>query len=76
MQQRQNVTSVKENVESNNFAHKASKKKNWDYVKIQNLKLIHLEEGQDSQLKEQEIIFAKFTENKFPNLTKDLPIKV
>lgn len=45
-------------------------------MKIQNLKLIHLEEGQDSQLKEQEIIFAKFTENKFPNLTKDLPIKV
>ena len=47
----------------------------WDTVKRPNLKIIGVEEG-ELQLKGPENIFNKIIEENFPNLKKDIPMKV
>ncbi|ERE73702.1 Transposase, L1 containing protein [Cricetulus griseus] len=48
----------------------------WDTVKRPNLRIIGIEEGEESLLKATENIFNKITEENFPNLQKDRPMKV
>jgi hypothetical protein len=45
-------------------------------MKRPNLRIIRIEEKQDSQLKGLENIFNKIIEEKFPNLKKEMAIKV
>jgi hypothetical protein len=48
----------------------------WKTMKRPNLRIIEIEDGEDSQLKSPKIIFNKFREEKFPTLNKDISIKV
>ena len=48
----------------------------WDIVKSPNLRIIDREEGEEAQLKRAENIFNKIIEENFPNLKKDLLMKV
>ena len=41
-----------------------------------NLRIVGIQEGNDSQIKGPENIFNKIIEENFPNLKKELPIKV
>ena len=45
-------------------------------MKRPNLKIIGIEEGEESQLKGPENIFNKIIEENFPNLKKEMAIKV
>jgi archaeosine-15-forming tRNA-guanine transglycosylase len=45
-------------------------------MKIPNLRIIGIEENEDSQLKGPEDVFNKFIEENFPNLKKEIDIKV
>ena len=45
-------------------------------MKIPNLRKIEVEKGKELQLKGPENIFNKTTEENFPNLKKDIPIKL
>jgi len=45
-------------------------------MKRSNLRIIELEEGEDSQLKGLENIFNNIIEENFPNLMKEMPINV
>ena len=45
-------------------------------MKRPKLRIIGLEEGDELQLKGTENIFKKIIEENFPNLKKDMPIKV
>jgi hypothetical protein len=45
-------------------------------MKRPNLKIIGIEEGEEFQLESPENIFNKFIERKFPNLKKDVRIRL
>ena len=45
-------------------------------LKRPNLRIIGIEEGEDTQVKSTESIFNKIIEENFPNLKKEMPIKV
>lgn len=44
-------------------------------MKRPNLKIIGIEEGGETQVKDTENVFNKITEKHFPNLKKEMPIK-
>ena len=48
----------------------------WETVKRPNLRIIGIEEGEEIQLKGAENIFNKIIEENFPNLKKDMPMKI
>ena len=48
----------------------------WDIVRRPNLRIIGIEEREESQLKGPESIFNKIKEEYFSNLMKDMPTKV
>ena len=48
----------------------------WDTVKRLNLRIIGIEEGEEIQLKGRENIFNRIIKENFPNLQKDMPMKV
>ena len=66
---------IKENNKSNKFLTQ-NIQEIWDTVKRPNLRIIGVEEGEDLQLKGPENIFTKIIEENFPNLKKDIPMKV
>ena len=67
-------TSVKENVKSEKtLTHYFQEI--WDTMKRPNLKIIGIEEGEKTQVKDTENVFNKITEENFPNLKKEMPIK-
>ena len=68
-------TSVKENIKSKKVLTQ-NVQELWDTMKRPNLRIIGIEEGEDLQLKGPENIFNKIIEENFPNLKKELPIKV
>ncbi|MBV2134258.1 hypothetical protein KRX52_15875 [Pseudomonas sp. MAP12] len=45
-------------------------------MKRPNLRIIGIEEGEEIQLKGTENIFNKIIEENFPNLKKDMPMKI
>jgi hypothetical protein len=45
-------------------------------MKRPNLRIIRIEENKDSQLKGLENVFNKITEENFPNIKKEMAIKV
>ena len=45
-------------------------------MKIPNLRIIGIEENKDSQIKGPENVFSKIMEENFPNLKKEMDIKV
>ena len=48
----------------------------WDTIKKTNLRIIGVEEDEELQIKGPENIFNKIIEENFPNLKKDIPMKV
>jgi uncharacterized coiled-coil protein SlyX len=64
---------VKENAKSKKLMSKHIQEI-WDTMKRTNLRIMGIEE--DSQLKALENTFNKFIEKNFPNLKKEMPIKV
>ena len=51
--------------------------KTWDTMKRPNLRIIWIEEGEEeAQLNSTENIFNKIIEESFPNLKKDMPVKI
>ena len=48
----------------------------WDTMKRPNLRIIGIEEGEEYQLKGTENIFNKIKEENFPNLKKEIPMKI
>ncbi|OPX54009.1 RBD-like domain-containing protein [Oceanospirillum multiglobuliferum] len=48
----------------------------WDTMKRPNLRIIGIEEGEEYQLKGTENIFNKIIEENFPNLKKEIPMKI
>ncbi|KAL6088545.1 hypothetical protein STEG23_002640 [Scotinomys teguina] len=48
----------------------------WDTIKRPNLRIIGIEEGEEYHLKGTENIFNKIIEENFPNLKKELPMKI
>ena len=48
----------------------------WDTMKKTNLKTIGIDKGATTQIKDTENIFNKIREENFPNLQKNMPIKV
>ncbi|MGE9715022.1 RBD-like domain-containing protein, partial [Escherichia coli] len=67
-------SSSKENLKSNKTITRIQEI--WDTVKRPNLRIIGIEEGEETQLKGAENIFNKIIEENFPNLKKDMPMKV
>ena len=65
--------SVKENVKSKKFMTE-NIQETWDTIKRLNLRIIGIEE--DSQFKGPENIFKKTIEENFPNLKREIPLKV
>jgi hypothetical protein len=47
-----------------------------DTVRVTNLRIIGIEESEDSQLKEPVNIFNKIIKENFPNLKKEMPINI
>ena len=45
-------------------------------MKRPNLRIVGIEEGEEVQLKSTENIFNKITEENFPKLMKDMPMKI
>ena len=69
------VSRVKENVKSKKFLTQ-NIQEIWDTMKRPNLKIIGIEEGEESQLKGPENIFNKIIEENFPNLKEEMVINV
>ena len=68
-------SSSKENLKSNKSITQ-NIQEIWDTVKRPNLRITGIEEGEETQLKGAENIFNKIIEENFPNLKKDMPMKV
>ena len=66
---------IKENRKPNKFLTQ-NIQEIWDSMKRPNLRIIGVEEGEELQLKGPENIFNKIIEENFPNLKKDIPMKV
>ncbi|KAL6073605.1 hypothetical protein STEG23_027906 [Scotinomys teguina] len=67
-------SSVKENTKANNVITQ-NVQEMWDTMKRPNLKIMGIE-GEEYQLKGTENIFNKIIEENFPNLKKEIPMKV
>ena len=68
-------TLVKENVKSGT-TQAQNIQEIWDTMKRPNLRIIGIEEGEESQLKGPENIFNKIIEENFPNLKEEMVINV
>ncbi|ERE70281.1 LINE-1 type transposase domain-containing protein 1 [Cricetulus griseus] len=68
-------SSTKENLKSNKSLTQ-NIQEIWDTMKRPNLRIISIEEGEEIQLKDPENIFSKIIEENFPNLKKDMPMKI
>ncbi len=68
-------TLIKENSKTNKFSSQ-NIQEIWDTIKRPNLRIIGIEEGEEVQLNGPENIFNKIIEENFPNLKKDIPLKV
>ncbi len=68
-------TLIKENSKSNKLSSQNIQEL-WDTIKRPNLRIIGVEEGEEVQLNGPENIFNKIIEENFPNLKKDIPMKV
>ncbi|KAL6073026.1 hypothetical protein STEG23_000444 [Scotinomys teguina] len=68
-------STVKENTKSKK-AITQNVQEIWDTMKRPNLQIIGLEEGEEYQPKGTENIFNKIIEENFPNLNKEIPIKI
>ncbi|KAL6089685.1 hypothetical protein STEG23_026096 [Scotinomys teguina] len=68
-------SSVKENTKSKKVITQ-NVQEIWDTMKRPNLRIIGIEEGEEYQLKGTENIFNKIIEENFPNLNKEIPIKI
>ena len=66
---------VKENIKSNKFLPQ-NIQEIWDTVKRPNLRITEIEEVEELQLKGTECIFSKIIEEKFPNLKKNITMKI
>ena len=66
---------IKESSKSNKFITQ-NIQEIWDTMKGPNLRIVEVEEGEELQLKGTENIFNKIIEENFPNLKKDIPMKV
>ena len=66
---------IKENTKSNKFSSQ-NIQEIWNTIKRPNLRIIGVEQGEELQLKDAENIFNKMIEENFPNLKKDIPMKV
>ena len=66
---------IKENIKSNKLLTQ-NIQEIWDTMKRPNLRIIGVEEGENLQFKGPENIFTKIIEENFPNLKKDIPMKV
>ena len=66
---------MKENSKFNKFLTKKIQEI-WDTMKRPNLRIIGVEEREELQLKGPGNIFNKIIEENFPNLKKDIPMKV
>ena len=66
---------VKENSKSKKFLTQ-NMQEIWDTMRRPNLRIIGIEENEDSRLKGLEIIFNKIIEENFPNLKKGMTINV
>ena len=67
-------SSVKENIKYNKSLTQ-NIQEIWDTMKRPNLRIIGIKEG-EVQLKSTENIFNKIIEENFPNLKKDMPMKI
>ena len=68
--------SIKENVRTKNVPVKKNIQYIWDTVKSPKLRIIGIEEGEETQVKGPENIFNKIIEECSPILKKEMPIKV
>ena len=68
-------TLMKENSKSNKLSSQ-NIQKIWDTIQRPNLRIIGIEEGEELLLEGSENIFNKIIEENFPNLRKDIPMKV
>ncbi|ERE84498.1 LINE-1 type transposase domain-containing protein 1 [Cricetulus griseus] len=68
-------SSTKENLKSNKSLSQ-NIQEIWDTVKRPNLRIIGIEEGEEIQLRGTENTFNKIMEENFPNLKKDMPMKI
>ena len=68
-------SSVRENIKSSKSLTQNIQEV-WDTMKRPNLRIIGIEEGEQVQLKSTENIFNKIIEENFPNLKKDMPMKI
>ncbi|ERE69648.1 serum amyloid A-3 protein [Cricetulus griseus] len=68
-------SSTKENLKSNKSLSQ-NIQEIWETVKRPNLRITGIEEGKGIQLKGAENIFNKIIEENFPNLKKDMPMKI
>ncbi|ERE67250.1 LINE-1 type transposase domain-containing protein 1 [Cricetulus griseus] len=68
-------SSAKENLKSNKSLTQ-NIQEIWDIMKRPNLRIIGIEEGEETVFKGTENIFNKIIEENFPNLQKDMPMKV
>ena len=66
---------VKENIKSNKSLTQ-NIQEIWDTIKRSNLRIIGIEGGEEVQLKSTENIFIKIIEKNFPNIKKDMPMKI
>jgi hypothetical protein len=62
---------IEENIESKNSLQEI-----WDTMKRPNQRIIWREEGEETKVKGTENILNKIIEESFPNLAKEMPIKV
>ena len=68
-------SSMKETIKSNKSLTQ-NIQEIWDTMKRPNLFIIGIEEGEEVQLKIRENIFNKIIEKNFPNLKKDMQLKI
>jgi hypothetical protein len=68
-------TSVKENEKRKKILTQNIQKIQ-DTIRRPNIRIIGIEESKDSQLKEPVNVFSKITEEKLPNLKKEMPINI
>ena len=66
---------IKENSKPNKFSSQIIQEI-WDMIKRPNLRIIGVEEREELQLKCPKNIFNKVIKENFPNLKKDIPMKI
>jgi hypothetical protein len=68
-------TSVKESIYIYIYILAQDSQKTWNTVKISTLRIMGIEEGEETKIKDTENIFNKTIKESFPNLYKEIPIK-